>query len=120
MYEPFVGEVFIGRVLIVVIIIHICLTHTQVNNEEAGGGGGGTDVINLGLLSSQHQGLGLSSAIQHFIKTALETAVVYPKWVRWWWPPSIFSYTPMYINTPYMGIYTLQYSLFDPLSPLFL
>ena len=61
--------------------IDFSLLFSEVNEEE-----GGTDVLNIGVLSSQHQGLGLSSAIQHFIKTALETAVVYPKWVSY--PPS--------------------------------
>ncbi len=45
----------------------------------------GADVLNAGAFASQHAGLGLSSAIQHVVRTALETAVVYPRWYRIPW-----------------------------------
>ncbi len=45
----------------------------------------GADVLNAGAFASQNAGLGLSSAIQHVVRTALETAVVYPKWYRIPW-----------------------------------
>ena len=84
------------------------------------------DVINIGVLSSQHQGLGLSAAIQHFIKTALETAVVYPKWVSPITPlfglfihPSLPSHSNKPPLSPLLSSYSHPHppSLPHPLSP---